>query len=193
MTMNSTGRRRATKQTHLPAPESLRSLPAWQARRAAILHSLFLRAEEALTRGQSVREALQPFCSRWAGKWFRTNPSKKARFSYQRVRKLFYQWRRNGRTAAAVSLNYNPPAKTRPTRSQLGRFLVAVENPAVLTMRAAYIKAGLPFTSQSFLRALPATIRTASARLLYAHRQHRSAQRRFAAALVRAESEGRDA
>jgi hypothetical protein len=124
----------------------LTKTPDWQRERAARLHRQFTRAHAAMARGCSLNDALRQFCNYWAGEAYRTDRSRRVQFSRSTLRRLFYHWRANGRTPAALALQFAGARVRHPAAVDLRRFMrcLAAEK-SITTMRGGY----LAFAKQS--------------------------------------------
>jgi hypothetical protein len=133
--MKTNRRRCSSQQKPLTRPETLRAIPAWQRERAHRLHRKFTRVEQAMQRGQSLDKALYQFHWFWRGQRYRSDHTKRVRFSMAGLRRLFYHWKSNGRTPDALRLNYRglPPSVPAPVLCRFVDFSAALQFPHMKT------------------------------------------------------------
>lgn len=161
-----------------------RSCGAWQKEREAILQRLCQRIEDQVSQGKKVRPLIWRAARRWNGKPFRCDPSRTLALSPGGFNKLFYNWRRNGRTAQSFALKFNPANRRPVTPQQVTRFVRHASQPGTFTFAAAF--AAMQRTSQPvqyspthFFSSLPAELSKALRRLFHGRRQQRGIETRF--------------
>lgn len=155
----------------------------WKKEHAERLHLQFSRVEAARRQGKSVKAALQYFAWYWRGKSYRANPKIKVRLSPSHLRKLYYQWRRNGRTSSAVALRYKAVNRRPVKPAEIARFVRHASAPVAFTFAGAWNAMQrtqpLPYSMSHLWASLPAELRRELRRLFYGRRKQRGIETRF--------------
>jgi hypothetical protein len=99
-----------------------RPLPPWQWERARRLHRLFRRVEKAQASGKSARASFVKFSKRWHGHAYHCDPARRIQAATGTLYPLFRHWQDNGRSPAAMLLDYQPLRSSVP-RDMLSRFV----------------------------------------------------------------------
>ena len=101
------------------------------------LHSLFQRVELATQQGRTFAASVRSFVTRWRGKPYRTDPTRKTHFTLITLRRLHRQWQRGGCVASALLPRYRSTGPAVPLWVYL-KFLKLVSRVDFPTMRAAH-------------------------------------------------------
>src|ERR1017187_8932789 len=118
------------------------SMRPWQRERAERLHRFCKSIERRRAAGVSVRKAVTYFAWFWKDRPYRTAPHIKARFIRSTLVKLYYRWRRNGKSPACFVLHY-ADRMAPVTREQMRRFLGACRKAGTVSLSQATTLAGL--------------------------------------------------
>lgn len=92
----------------------MRPVPKWQRERGDRLHRKFLSVEARQAQGVSFKKATRWFVWYWRDRFYQSDRNKQARFALVTLRRLYLQWRKGGRTPAALRLNYRALAPSVP-------------------------------------------------------------------------------
>jgi hypothetical protein len=116
------------------------NFPKWQLERAGRLHRQFLRVESRRKKVGGVDRCLKNFEWYWRGATYRTEPKCEVRFSLNTLRRLFYFWKKNGRTSECLLLRYryNPNHESKVSPDLLAEFVSICITPGVNSMAQAY-------------------------------------------------------
>jgi hypothetical protein len=79
----------------------------WQRERAKRLHRIFTNVERRLAGGLTIRRAFKHPSWFNRQRFYRCDPSKRRLFCVDTLIQNFYRWRKNGRTAEALTLKYH--------------------------------------------------------------------------------------
>jgi hypothetical protein len=117
-----------------------------------------------------MHEMLVWFAWRWKGRRYKCDPARRIRFGYGTLTELYYRWKENGRTPAALALRY-PCANRKLSARHVAELSKLCLAPETMSLSEAWRK--LPArvaTKSAYYYAIPKRLRAALARLL-AHRR----------------------
>ena len=176
-----------------PAAARRRSLPLlraahfssackhWERRQrlARICHCL----DRRRANGKRLHESLVWFAWRWKARTYKCDPTRKIRFSYGTLNRIYHDWLRAGRTPAALELRYRR-GNRKASRGQVIELAGHCLAPETRSFSEAYRKLVAPGATESAYRyAMPVRLRAALAKLL-AHRRREQALERAARQLL---------
>lgn len=101
--------------THRAISRAELSKIPWQRERLRLLGHIFAGIERRVANGSNVSRELRRAARRWAGRCYKSAPTKAICFSEENLGRWFYIWRNAGRTAASLELNYKPAEEKLPT------------------------------------------------------------------------------
>ena len=140
--------------------------------------------ERGRAKGKRLHKMFILHAWRWRARHFTSDPARPIHFSYGTLRGLYYHWRKNGRSPAALALRVRR-RKTKVTASGVVEMAKLCLAPGVLTFRAAYRKLESPRATESAYRyATQAWLGTRLAELL-AHRRREPSLARAAECSLR--------
>lgn len=169
-----------TARAELPTARATSSPKGWQRERiqraARICHCI----ERGHAEGKrTLHKMFVRFTWVWKDRHYACDPSRRIRFGYGTLRRLYYSWKSGGGTRTALALHY-----WRGNRKASMEQVIELANlcllPETKSFSAAYRKLATPgATHWAFRVATPARLRVALAALL-AHRWHEQVLERAA-------------
>jgi hypothetical protein len=144
---------------------------SWQRERAQRLARIFRCIETGHARGKRIHEMLVWFAWRWKSRCYKTDPGHSIRFGYGTLRRLYYQWKRGGKTPAAFALRYGAANRKLPASEVLAMARLCA-GPGVRSFAAAWRRVPNPAaTYHAFRHAMPVRVRKELTSLFTARRR----------------------
>ena len=166
---------------------------AWQRERLQRLVRICRCLDRGRANGKRLRKMLTRFAWIWKGRHYKCDPARPIRLTRSTLLRIYRQWKRGGRTPAAIALRYWITSRKLPASQVLAMARRCVA-PNARSFAAAWRQAENPLaTYGAFWHAMPPRLRKQLAALCAARRRveylERQAQRtvdRFAASLAAA-------
>lgn len=140
-----------------PDPRPRPALPlishsTWQSERVCRLLHILRGLDRRVLAGQSLIRSAARAARRWRGHHYKSRPGGTVQFSQKTLIRLFYLWRRNGRTAEALQLRYRPIVRRKVRPEDVVNLLQACASPEITSLRQAYRQLKTPMGSESAYR-----------------------------------------
>ena len=169
----------------IPPPAQLISTGGWQRERIQRATRICRCIERGQAGGKrTVHKMLVSFAWVWKDRCYSCEPSRRIRFGYGTLRRLYYSWKNGGSTPDALALHYWRGNR----KASMGQVLELANLcllPETKSFSAAYRKLATPgATHWAFRVATPARLRAALAALL-AHRRREQVLERVARNLLK--------
>jgi hypothetical protein len=125
-------------------PTSRANFPpiSWQRERVQRLARICRCLDRGRVNGKRLHEMLVWFAWRWKARTYKCDPTRKIRFSYVTLRRLYNQWRANAGNPGALALRYRAPVKLR--RGHVQQFAGLCINSEARSFAEAYGKLPRP-------------------------------------------------
>lgn len=142
----------------------------WQTERTRRVHRICGCIERRLARGQTLEQSVAYFVWYHAHSVYHCDPARPFRLSRKTLVRLFYQWKKGGRTPQAIALHYRP-ARAKLSQPKLSRFVQSCLASGTGSYRAAFTRLKKPAaTVSAYQKALPRSARAALTELFAAER-----------------------
>jgi hypothetical protein len=134
--------------------------PAWQRERAAWLARVLPLIDMRIARGESAESGFRLYARRSRGRCYKDG--RPVRMSENSLSRIYYFWRKSGRSAASLELHYCCPVVTKLTPEMAAAFLQLCCTANAVSFASAYRElkarcAELPYKMQQFYRFFPAS------------------------------------
>ena len=173
-----------------PTPAQL-FIKAWQRERMQRLARICRCIDRGRQQGKRIRKMVILHAWRWRGRHYKCDPERRIRFRASTLLRIYYQWKRGGRTQAAIALRYRSGNRKLPAGKVL-ELARACAQPGVRSFHQAYGQVANPrATVSAFWHAMPAQVRERLAALCAARRKTEYLEREAARAIARVENDHR--
>ena len=149
----------------------------WQRERMQRLARICRCLDRGQTAGKRLRRMVRFHAWRWRGRHYKAAPSRPIRFNAGTILRIYYAWRKGGRTPAALALHYWR-GNRRASRCQVIELSKLCLLPETKSFSAAYRRLATPGAAESaYRRAMSARLQAALAALLAHHRHEQVLER----------------
>lgn len=154
------------------------SLKGWQHEREQRLARICRCIDRGRGQGKAIHKMLIKHAWRWKARTYKADTGRRIRFGYGTLRRCYYRWMRDGRTAAAVALRYGSANRKLPA-DQVLELARLCATPGVASFAAAWRQLRKPTATRSaFSHAMPPRVRKELAALCAARRRVEYLERR---------------
>ena len=173
------------REERIPPPAPFFSPRGWQRERIQRAARICRCIERGQVGGKrTIHKMLVRFAWIWKDRHYTCDPTRRIRFSYPTLRRLYYAWKNGGRNPDALALWYWR-GNRRASMCQVLKLATFCLEAETMSFSAAYRRLKAPGVTESAYRyATPTRLRAALAALL-AHRRHEQVLERAARRLLK--------